>query len=154
MIVACMSELFRKPWGGHVDQLSADMTAERVHIAVAIESGEPCGFIAWSDDYDIHHCVRGASVCELYVDPRRRGAGIAAQLVAFACRQVSDGGGAFLKGTAVPSAVKLYDRVAWGWDCREMIVGGRAFRALAKLAGARPREIARGLPDPASNHGT
>jgi GNAT superfamily N-acetyltransferase len=151
MIDACMVELFDRRWSGTVDRLAADLDAGRVAIAIAIAGDRLVGFIAWNSDYDLHHCVRGGTVCELYVDPTCRARGVAAQLVAFACGDIRRGGGVFLKGTAVRAAAPLYDRVAWGWDCREVILGGRAFRTFADLAGAPARAIVSGLPARAWN---
>jgi GNAT superfamily N-acetyltransferase len=108
--------------------------------------------VTWEPAYDVHHCVHGGGVCELYVVPEHRGRAVAAQLIAFVCAQIAATGGKYIKGTAVASAAPLYNRVAWGWDCREVILGGRAFRTFADLAGASAREIVRNLPDPASNH--
>jgi GNAT superfamily N-acetyltransferase len=151
MIGACMTELFGKRWSGTTARLAADLSAGRVRIALAVAE-RPIGLIAWNDDYDIHHCVTGGTTCELYVEPAYRGRAIAAKLIAFACREIERGGGVFIKGTAVASAAPLYDRIAWGWDCREVILGGRAFRTLAGLVDATPRQLVRSLPDPAWNH--
>ncbi|MGE5186300.1 MAG: GNAT family N-acetyltransferase [Acidobacteriota bacterium] len=142
-----MTELWARTWAGKLPQLVADLAAGRVRAALC-----DAGFIAWNDDYDLHHCVRGASLCDLFVRRSARGRGVAPALIAFACREIQATGGVFLRGTAVASAVKLYARVGWGWDCREVTLGGRAFRAIAALAGASPRELVRGLPDPAWNH--
>jgi GNAT superfamily N-acetyltransferase len=149
LIDAGMVELYRRRWGGTVARLAADLAAGRLAIAIAGDAG----YIAWQPAYDIHHAIRGGEVDELYVAPARRGHGVAAQLVAFACGEIARDGGAFLRGTAVASAAPLYDRVASGWDCREVCLGGKAFRTFAALAGASARAIVRGLPDPAWNHG-
>jgi GNAT superfamily N-acetyltransferase len=148
LIAAGMRELYDRPWGGTVERLAADVAAGRVTIAVAGD----LGYIAWAPAYDLHHTVRGGEVDELYVAPARRGRGVAPQLIAFACAEIERAGGVFLRGTAVASAAALYDRVAWGWNCREVTIGGRAFRTIAALAGASPRAIVRGLPDPRWNH--
>jgi GNAT superfamily N-acetyltransferase len=151
LIDACMVELYQRRWNSTPGVLAADLDVGRLCVAIATR-GEPIGLIAWAPAYDIHHCVRGGEIAELYVAPAHRGRGVAPQLIAHACRAIGDGGGVFVRGTAVASAVPLYARIAWGWDCREMILGGRAFRAMAALAGASPRAIVRGLPDPSWNH--
>lgn len=149
-----MRELFDKPWGGSSDALARDLNENRLSAALAIDSRRraPVGFVAWTFGYDMHHCVRGGEMIDLYVRPDHRGIGRSAQLVAVACNEIAKSGGVFIKGTAVASAVSLYKRVAWGWDCREMILGGRAFRTVAEKAGATPREIIRSLPKPEWNH--
>jgi hypothetical protein len=146
-----MRELFDKPWGGTVEKLARDLEEQRLSAALAIHSAEIVGFVAWTDGYDMHHCVRGGEMIDLYVRRRFRGVGRSAQLVAFACGEIAKSGGVYIKGTAVASAAPLYNRVAGGWDCREMILGGRAFRTVAANAGATPREIVRGLPKPEWN---
>lgn len=148
LIDAGMRELYQRGWNATPDALAADLTAGRIALAVA----ERDGYIAWEPAYDIHHCMPGGQVCELYVAPPRRGRGLAPQLIAFACAEVRRGGGHYLRGSAVASAVALYSRVAWGWDAREVILGGRAFRAVADLAGAPARVLARNLPPVAWNH--
>jgi GNAT superfamily N-acetyltransferase len=154
MLDACLVELFARPWGATGVQLADDVASGQLAIGIAVrgELPSPIGFIAWHRDYDIHHCVSGASTSELYVEPSHRALGVAPSLIAFACQQIAATGGACIKGTAVRSAVGLYDRVAWGWDCREVILGGRAFRVVASLSGSSARDIARGLPAPAWNH--
>ncbi len=152
MLHAYMIEVFAKPWSGTRIQLIADLTAQRLQLAIAEREGVPIGFIAWTTAYDLHHCVHGGELNDLYVVPTARGRGVAPALIAFACQALASEGGVFIKGTAVPTAVKTYARVAWGWDCHELILGGRAFRTIAQLAGAAPRDIVRGLPDPAWNH--
>jgi GNAT superfamily N-acetyltransferase len=148
LIDACMRELFAKSWSGTGAQLAADLAAGHIAIALARDAG----FISWAPGYDLHHCVRGGEVADLYVTPAARGSGLVAQLVAFACAEVARSGGVFLRGTAVASAAPLYRRVAWSWSSDEIILGGRAFRALADLAGQPARTIVRGLPPPAWNH--
>jgi GNAT superfamily N-acetyltransferase len=148
LVDAGMVELYGRRWGGTIERLAADLAAGRVVVALAAT----IGYIAWGPAYDLHHAIRGGVVDELYIAPAHRGHGIAAQLVAFACGEIERGGGVFLRGTAVASAAPLYDRVAWGWNCREVILGGRAFRTFAALAGASARAIVRGLPDPGWNH--
>lgn len=140
-------------WHGSAERLVADVLAgSAARLAVAARDERLVAFLAWTAAYDLHHCVRGGEVCDLYVDPDARGVGLATQLLAHACAQVARAGGVYIRGTATRGAVPLYARVAWGWDCREMILGGRAFRTLAALAGASSKLIARGLPDPAWNH--
>jgi GNAT superfamily N-acetyltransferase len=148
MIDAYMRELFGKPWSGTPARLALDLASGHLAIALAGDTG----FLAWAPAYDLHHCVRGGEVADLYVTPAARGRGLAAQLVAFVCAELARGGGVFLRGAAVAGAAALYDRVAWGWDCREVILGGRAFRTFAALAGQSARAIVRGLPPAAWNH--
>jgi GNAT superfamily N-acetyltransferase len=147
---AYMRELFRRPWNGTAEQLAVDLAEGVVHAAVT-EARD--AFVAWNDAYDLHHCIRGASICDLYVPPAARGRGIAACLLAFAAARIAERGGTYLVGTiAGDRSGPLAARVAEGWPTREFILGGRAFRAVAALEGATPRELARSMPPVAWNN--
>jgi predicted N-acetyltransferase YhbS len=148
-----MRELFARPWNGTAAQLAADLFRDRVvSAAVAEHDGALVGFVAWSPAYDLHHCLRGGAIADLYVEPARRGRGVALQLLARACAEVAAAGGVYLVGTAVgdgPS--RLYARAASTWPTVEAILGGRAFRTVAGLAGSSARDLVRCLPPVAWN---
>ena len=148
-----MAELFGRPWKGTEERLAADLFEDRVVAAALAERrGAAVGFVAWSPAYDLHHCIRGALLADLYVEPAARGAAVALALVARACAEVRAAGGVYLVGTAVGDRpARLYARVAETWPTVEAILGGRAFRTFADLAGASPRDLVRGLPLPAWN---
>ncbi|HTA93625.1 MAG TPA: hypothetical protein VK745_28800 [Polyangiaceae bacterium] len=63
-------------------------------------------------------------------------------------------GGKFELGQAVtrPGVQGLYERVAMSFPGADCIVGGRAFRALADLAGRPARFVVKNLPDKSWNH--
>jgi GNAT superfamily N-acetyltransferase len=121
-------------------------------VIVALR-GVPVGFAAFSRAYDLHHCVAGGVVLDLYVAPSHRGFGVALALVAAVANRVRDRGGVFVKGQAVehPGLRETYERIAMSFPGADCIVGGRAFRALAALDGQAPRAMVRGLPDRAWN---
>jgi predicted N-acetyltransferase YhbS len=147
-----MAELFGRRWNGSEERLANDLFVDRVVSAAIAEREAPVGFVAWSPAYDLHHCIRGAQLADLYVEPAARGGAVAPALVARACAEVRAAGGVYLVGTAVGEGpARLYARVASTWPTVEAILGGRAFRTLADLAGASPRAIARGLPRPEWN---
>jgi hypothetical protein len=126
-----------KPWNGSEDALARD----------AFGVGErPIGFVAWTRTYDLHHCVTGGSVCDMFVEHAHRGRGVALQLVAFAANGIRKACGIFVQGQAVQGREKEYARIAVSFPGASCIIGGRAFRTLADLVGESPRTIARHLP--------
>lgn len=146
---AYMRETYRRAWNGTEAQLAADLAAGVVRVAITAARD---AFVAWHAAYDLHHCIRGGSINDLYVAPPVRGRGVAPALLAFAAARVQEAGGIYLVGTASGSlGAPLYARAAHGGATVEFILGGRAFRQVASLAGAGPRAIARGLPPVAWN---
>ena len=151
---AYMRETYDAVWHGSAEALARDVAAGRCGILVAEAEGEVVGVVAWTRSYDLHHCVAGGEVIDLYVVPAQRGRGIAPALLCAAAEAVRADGGSYIKGAAVPTGAggRLYGRVAVCHPEAACIVGGRAFRHLAGLAGRPPREVLRSLPDRAWNH--
>jgi GNAT superfamily N-acetyltransferase len=146
---AYMRELFARPWNGTEERLAADLAEGVVHAALT-ETRD--AFVAWHAAYDLHHCIRGASINDLYVAPSARGRGVAACLLAYCAARVAAAGGTYLHGTAAGErAAPLYARAAELHPQLGVIIGGRAFRAFAALDGAGPRAILSGLPPVAWN---
>jgi GNAT superfamily N-acetyltransferase len=116
--------------------------------------GDLVGFAAWEPSYDVHHCVWGGHVIDMYVRPPVRGRGVAVALLATVAAHVRERGGSYVRGQSVPDprVQRLYERLAVSFPGASCYVGGRAFRALAELRGAAPRTIARGLPERAWNY--
>jgi len=116
--------------------------------AVSSSGAAPVAFIAWEPAYDLHHFVRGGHVLDAYVERRFRGRGLAPAMIARVADEIRKAGGVFIKAQAVdPRPLRLYARVAATFPGSDCIVGGRAFRVLADLAGKDARAIARGLPE-------
>jgi GNAT superfamily N-acetyltransferase len=154
LLEAYMRETYGAPWHGSAERLHADALGQRCTTCVAVAPDESlAGFLAWVPSYDLHHCVTGAEALDLYVVPGWRGRGVAPQLVCAAAAEIARGGGLYLKGGAVDtgSGRRLYSRFGV-CDAAGCIVGGRAFRRLAELAGRSAREILRGLPERAWNY--
>src|SRR5262245_36870772 len=82
LLEAYMAEALSTSWGGSADALERDLAAGRVRVLVADESNALIGFAAWTWSYDLHHCVSGAEVLDVYVTPGRRGQAIAVALLA------------------------------------------------------------------------
>lgn len=65
------------------------------------------------------------------------------------CDDIRTSGGEYLVGGSSDAVNALYERVAIGWPTRECALSAEAFQVVADLAGRAPRDIVRGLPDPA-----
>jgi len=59
-------------WGGSLERLLQDYAAGYVQLMLVRCEGHGVGFGAWESSYDLHHCVRGAAVIDLYVQPQFR----------------------------------------------------------------------------------
>ncbi len=150
-----MKETFGAPWYGSPEALVEEIRGSRLRFVIAETSGEGIvAFAAWQSTYDLHHCVSGAEVIDLYVAPGKRGRAVSLLLLVEVAAQVAKVGGKFIKGQAIPKpgVRELYDRIAMSFPGADCIVGGRAFRALAELSGRSPRHVVAHLPDRAWNH--
>jgi GNAT superfamily N-acetyltransferase len=102
----------------------------------------------------LHGAPAGAGIAALDVAPPARGLGVALALIAQCCAEVRREGGGFLRGGAYDreSTRRFYGRMAVVLPSGETHLGGRAFRAVADLAGAGARALVAGLPPVAWNH--
>ena len=153
LLQAYMGEALSMPWGGSADALEQDVSAGRVNVLVADEADALIGFAAWTWSYDLHHCVSGGEVLDVYVTPGRRGKAVAVALLAAAADEVRRAGGTYLKGLVVAERAgrRLYQRLGVCFPGEHCYVSGRASRELSALAGRPAREIARRLPDKSWN---
>jgi GNAT superfamily N-acetyltransferase len=146
---AYMHETYAQPWHGSVEALAADALGQRCSLLVAADPQQSLvGFLAWPS-YDLHHCVAGGEVMDLYVQPPSRGRGVALLLGCAAAARIREGGGMYVKGGVVMSGSgsRLYRRFAV-CDASGCIVSGRGFRRLAELAGRSVRDVVKQLPEP------
>ena len=148
-----MRELFHCAWTGSAAALARDGFGLCFEFVVAARGDAVVGFVAWQRDYDLHNCIPGAELMDMYVAPSLRGLGVALQLVAAVAATSRTRGGTYVRGltTGDPNTRRTYERLAIAFDADNCIVGGRAFRVLADLAGKPARSIVRGLPDKAAN---
>jgi GNAT superfamily N-acetyltransferase len=148
-----MLETYGTPWGGDPARLERHLSGEAVKIILAEHAGGAVGFIAWTPCYDLHWCMKGAVIVDLYVRTPNRGRGVALLLSTTVAKEVEASGGTFLQGGAVesPGAHRLYRRIATRAESGDYYVSGRAFRHFASLAGQPVRAIIRSLPDPSWN---
>ncbi len=152
LLAEYMGELFERPWGGTAERLRRDVLAGELSVQVALVNGALEGFACWRWTYDVHHCVKGAELMDLFVRRPHRGRGLGPGLILAVMREVAAGEGVFLKGQGVSkTGDSLYERVAMQFPGTEFIVGGRAFRELVGLMGKPWREVLRALPSRSAN---
>jgi GNAT superfamily N-acetyltransferase len=147
LLRAYMLETYHEEWRGSVTGLLQDGFGARFRTIVAARANQAVGFLAWEKSYDLHHCLGGGHVLDLYVAQRHRARGIAVQLIARAAGVVHSEGGAFIKGGAVDSGTgsRLYGRFAPAFG-NDYILGGKAFRHLAAQANLPARNLVRSMP--------
>jgi GNAT superfamily N-acetyltransferase len=152
-----MQESFQRAWGGTAQRLEQHGFGHEFEMMVA-EASDPevevVAFAAWVSSYDLHHCMKGGEVIDLYVLPSHRGQGVAMLLIARLAKEIQEHGGTYLKGQALdnPAAQRLYQRCARCFPGAECCVSGRGFRQLAELSGQSVREIVSHLPETAWNY--
>ncbi len=150
-----MGETYDAPWRGSAEALERDALGQRCTLYVAVNrDARVCGFLGWTPSYDLHHCLPGAEVADLYVGPEARGGGLALALSCHVAEAVARSGGRYLKGGAVERGTgrRLYRKLAVCWPDGDCYVGGRSFRRMAELAGQPMRAMVRGLPPIAWNY--
>ena len=143
-----MLETFSLPWQGSEERLRADGFGAHCQVMLAVRGDEPIGFAAWRGAYDLHNCVSGAEVIDMYVVPACRGRAVAIALLAAVAREVARTGGKYIRGSSVETRAieRMYARFARCFPGADCYLGGRAFRAMAELHGRSSREMMRGLP--------
>ena len=147
LLRAYMLETYDQEWRGSVSGLLEDGFGARFRLLLAVLAQQGVGLLAWETSYDLHHCLVGGHVLDLYVSPRHRARGIAVQLLARAAGIIHGEGGAFIKGGAVDGGTgsRLYGRFAPAFG-NDYILGGKAFRHLAVRSTLPLRELARSMP--------
>jgi GNAT superfamily N-acetyltransferase len=144
---AYMLETYHEEWRGTVEGLLRDVFGARIRVLIALRAEGTVGFLAWERAYDLHHCLTGGHILDLYVSPRHRARGIAVQLIARAAGIVHSEGGAFIKGGAVESGSgsRLYARFAPAFG-NDYILGGKAFRHVAAQSSLPMKALVRSMP--------
>jgi GNAT superfamily N-acetyltransferase len=110
-------------------------------------AGSLVGFAAMVDDYDLHHCVRGLRVIDMYVAAAHRGRCLGAVLLAQVAQHALGKCLGYVRGEAVPTATtrRLFERTLLRFGDTYNL-SGKALRRLAELRDAPLRELVRGLP--------
>lgn len=117
------------------------------NLVVAVRDGRVIGMGQWARIYDMFWSMFGGNVEWLYVRPEYRGCGVVVAIVAEICAEVRKAGGEFLHGGGDDDVERLYERAAVGRPTHECHLSAEAFQVFADLAGSRPREIVRRLPN-------
>ena len=143
-----MLETYQDDWRGNIQCLLKDGFGVRFRTLLAALEAKPVGFLAWERSYDLHHCLTGAHILDLYLAPEHRFRGIAVQLIWMASQITHAEGGAFIKGGAVDTGTgsRLYHRFAMAFG-NDYILGGKAFRHFATLPALPVRQLARSMPE-------
>jgi hypothetical protein len=153
LLDAYMRETYNTAWAGSVERLEKDGFGNKFEMMIAESSSkEIIGFAAWISTYDLHYCMKGGEVIDMFVASSFRGRGVVLLMLTEIAAEIQKGGGTFLKGGAVDNPVvkHFYQRFAVGLP--ECYVSGRAFRHLAGLSGRSLREIVRNLPETGWNY--
>lgn len=148
-------ETYRSAWGGTAELLERHVLNNDIEITVAENSAqEIIAFVASIVTYDLHWCMKGGEIIDLYAAPIYRGRGAAMFLAIDLAAEIERRGGKFLKGGAVEnsSVRRLYGRVAMCQPNGECYISGRAFRHLAGLSGRPLREVVKNLPETGWNY--
>lgn len=147
LLRAYMLETYNEEWRGSTNGLLEDGFGARFRILVAALADRAVGFLAWETAYDLHHCLSGGHILDLYVARPHRARGIAVRLIARAAGTIHSEGGAFIKGGAVESGTgsRLYGRFAPAFG-NDYILGGKAFRHLAIQSNLAVRDLVRSMP--------
>ena len=142
-----MEETYQDRWYGKEEDLTRDGLGVHFNLTLAVTGKALSGFVAWRATYDLHHCLAGLDVIDMFVRPTDRGRGIGACLLAQVAGEGRGRGATFMTGGAVErgSAGRLYRRVTMT-HAGQSYLSGRAFRTLSALAGASPRDLLKGLP--------
>lgn len=82
-------------WAGSPEALARDGFGLRFEMMVAARDGAVVGFVGWQNDYDLHHCISGGELLDMYVHPDVRGLGLALRLVAAVAARIRARGAAF-----------------------------------------------------------
>jgi GNAT superfamily N-acetyltransferase len=145
---AYMHETYAAGWSGGTIELLRDGFGSKFRLLVAEQETRAVGLVAWEKSYDLHHCLSGGHVLDLYVAQDHRHQGLAVQLIALASKIIYSEGGAFIKGGAVDNGTgaRLYGRFAPAFG-NDYILGGKAFRHLAGLPELSVRTLARCMPN-------
>ena len=142
-----MLETYDDKWRGSVNELLRDGFGARLRALIALLADEGVGVLAWEKSYDLHHCLSGGHILDLYVARRHRARGIAVHLIATTAGVIHSEGGAFIKGGAVDSGTgsRLYARFAPAFG-NDYILGGKAFRHLAAQSDLPIGKLVRSMP--------
>ena len=140
-------------WPCSIETFKRDYASGCFRMTVVHSDEKLVGFAAWLPNYDLHHCVHGAALIDLYVDPAYRCRGLGVALICAIAAEITRLGWEFLRGQALSGqAARLYERCAVRFGTDEYNVSGKALQQLASLAGKSARQIIQRLPTREMNY--
>jgi GNAT superfamily N-acetyltransferase len=147
-------EAFSVDWPCESDRLRDALTGI-VTILLAVTPQGIVGFVAAVDDYDLHHCLRGLRVIDLYVARKHRGQGVGLRLLAHMAARALTHKFEYLRGEVIENqrTRRFLGRIAIV-SGESINVGGKALRLLAEQRDQPLRQMVRGLPSPHMNYGS
>lgn len=115
---------------GKNSYFSNNSKTPKIVVAETFEQ-EIIAFISWVQTYDLHWCLRGGEVIDMFVSPFFRSRGLAILLLTNIAKEIQDDKGAFLKGAAVDNPIlhRLYQRIAIRVSENDYYLSGRHFVA-------------------------
>ncbi|MFO1396505.1 MAG: hypothetical protein U1F48_05520 [Burkholderiales bacterium] len=140
-----MAEALNRRWEGSLSALERDGLGREFHTLLAWRGREAVGVAFWHRVYNVHFCVVGGEICDMFVKRHYRNSGTALMLVAAAARDIKSAGGSFLRGQSDERLESLYSRCAVVVRGAECYLGGNEFDALAATSDISPRHMLRTL---------
>lgn len=141
-----MAEALSRRWEGSRAALERDGLGREFHILLARRGREAIGVAFWHRVYNVHYCVAGGEICDVFVKRPYRSSGTALMLIAAAARDIKIAGGSFLRGQSDEHLESLYSRCAVVVRGAECYLGGSEFDALAAAPDVPARRMLRTLP--------
>jgi hypothetical protein len=74
LLRAYMLDTYQEQWPGSVNGLLQDGFGARFRALIAALDDQAVAFLAWERSYDLHHCLTGGHVLDLYVAHPHRAA--------------------------------------------------------------------------------
>jgi len=152
MLRRYMFESLERSWEGTVEGLSLAMRDGHVNLSVAKLNGVAIGLASWHRVFNVHYCVSGGEVTDMFIEREYRGRGIALALLATIAEQIRLFGGVFLRGRSDAGMQALYSRLATIVPGAECYVSGERFVSLASLSNQSPRAAVRALSTKSSSY--
>lgn len=84
-----MAEALNRRWEGSLSALERDGLGREFHTLLAWRGREAVGVAFWHRVYNVHFCVVGGEICDMFVKRHYRNSGTALMLVAAAARTLN-----------------------------------------------------------------